>query len=300
MFDATSLSDVAGLPASGAGQDTPTTQPASIDRLRVRGGVEIELAARDGRTVLARQRERDGYKLRTPRRADALEIAIINTGGGVAGGDRVAVDIMAGPDADAVVATPAAERIYRAATDAAARYDVSLTLADGCEIAWLPQETIVFDRARLKRSITAHLASTARLVMIETVVFGRLARSETLTNALFHDDWRIRRDGRLVFADSVRLSGDVDQQLASPFVAGGHRVLTTILVAAPEAEDRLETVRAALARMNHDLRGDIAASAFDGVLLVRALTPQSHLARRIVETLVPVLCRGPVPRVWSC
>src|SRR6202040_1046013 len=83
--------------------------------------------------------------------------------------------------------------------------DVTATLADGAELVWLPQETILFDRARLARTVAIALAPTSTLVFAETIVFGRAAMGEAVHEGHFTDRWRVRRAGRLIFADNFRL-----------------------------------------------------------------------------------------------
>ena len=147
--------------------------------IRVVGGIALDLERRSGQTVIARQRERDGYKVRVPRRRGRLEIAMINTGGGIAAGDRVGVDVTVGAGAAATLTAPAAERIYGAGDEATAHYDVSLALGSGASLFWLPQETILFNRARVRRRFEIDMADDATLLLAETVVFGRHASGET-------------------------------------------------------------------------------------------------------------------------
>ncbi len=110
-------------------------------------------------------------------------------------------------------------------------------------LAWLPQETILFDRARLKRRIDVDLAEDASLVMAEAVVFGRAAMGEAMRDGFWADTWRVRRGGRLVFAENVRLDGDIAEKLARPASAAGGIALATVLVA-PADETTLAAVRA--------------------------------------------------------
>lgn len=268
--------------------------------IRVMGGLDLELERRGDATVLARQRERDGYKVRVPRRRDRLEVAMINTGGGIAAGDRVAVAVTAGEGTAATLSAPAAERAYGAAEDDTAHYDVMLTLAGGTSLHWLPQETILFNRARLKRGFTVDMAGDAELLLAETVVFGRTAHGENKIQGAFRDDWRIRRDGRLVFADAVRLDGAISKILDEPAVAGGACAATTVVLVAPDAEDRLPALRALLAHLEGRNGLTCGASAWDGRLLIRALARRSADLRGLVEAAIPPLAKSSLPRVWNC
>ncbi len=268
--------------------------------IRVVGGIALDLERRSGQTVIARQRERDGYKVRVPRRRGRLEIAMINTGGGIAAGDRVGVDVTVGAGAAATLTAPAAERIYGAGDEATAHYDVSLALGSGASLFWLPQETILFNRARVRRRFEIDMADDATLLLAETVVFGRHASGETAIEGVFRDDWRIRRGGRLVFAEAVRLDGAISETLGLKAVAGGAGAVSTIVLMSPDAEDRLDGVRAALA--THEGRDGVTfgASAWGGRLIMRALGRRGQELRQLLEAALAPLSGSGLPRVWNC
>ena len=135
-----------------------------------------------------------------------LEAVIVNTAGGMAGGDRFSVEIVAGDGTDVVAGTAAAEKVYRA-IGADTEVTTRLSVGAGAKLAWLPQEMILFDRARLNRRIDIDLAADASLLLCEAVVFGRAAMGETVEQGALIDRWRLHRDGKLVFAENVRLDG---------------------------------------------------------------------------------------------
>src|ERR1700722_16276717 len=149
--------------------------------------------------------------------ADGLSAVFVNTAGGVAGGDHFEIDIAAGEGSRLTLTTAAAEKIYRAQAHPA-RTDIALRAAAGSHLGWLPQETILFDRARVSRAIDIDLADDASLLLCEIVVFGRSAMGERVLQGEFVDRWRMRRGGRLVFAETVRLAGDIDEKLKRPAV----------------------------------------------------------------------------------
>ncbi len=109
--------------------------------------------------------------------------------------------------------------------------DVTLEIGEGARLAWLPQETILFDRARLSRRIDVDLAESASLLMAEAVVFGRAAMGEAMSQGFFADRWRVRRAGKLVFADSARLDGAIAEKLGQPASAAGGIAIATVLIA---------------------------------------------------------------------
>ena len=212
------------------------------------------------------------------------------------GGDRLALDFDLAAGADVVLTTVAAEKIYRAeARDAAVA--TRLALAAGARLAWLPQETILFDGARLVRSLTVDMAADASLLAAETLVFGRLAMGETAVTGALRDGWQVRRAGRLVFADETRLAGDMAAVLDAGAGGGGARAAALVLFAAPEAEDALDPLRAALAPFAAVESG---ASAFDGLLVARLLARSPDALRTAMVTALSLLGGGrALPRVWQ-
>ena len=125
---------------------------------RAAGRIALEVEASVGATRRSRVREEGPLRVRCPGPPAAeLEAVIINTAGGVAGGDRLELDVAVGPGGRLVVTTAAAEKVYRT-LEPAATIDVRLAVDAGAALAWLPQETILFDRARLERYAAGYAA----------------------------------------------------------------------------------------------------------------------------------------------
>ena len=168
---------------------------------RATGRIALGVAAGIGGTRPARVHESGSLRVRFPHRdGQALDAVIVNTAGGMTGGDRfeLAIDVAAG--AQMSVTTAAAEKIYRSLGPDTA-LDVNLKIGSGGTLAWLPQETILFDRARLRRKIDVDLAPDANLLVAEASIFGRSAMGETVISGCFFDCWRVRVGGSLIFAE---------------------------------------------------------------------------------------------------
>jgi urease accessory protein len=237
-------------------------------------------------------------KIRLPRvHDDGGPVAVlINTAGGITGGDVFDIAAAWGEGAAATVTAQAAERIYRRRSGVGI-VSTRLELGPAAWGAWLPQETIIFDGAGLHRRLDVTMSATATLVACEAVVLGRTAMGEIVRTLALRDDWRIRRDGRLVFADSLRLDGDSQAILAGGATGGGAAAFATLVRVSADAENRLGPVRAALG----GLEGgglEAGATAFDGVLVVRLLARDGRALRRALEALIPCLTDRPLPRVW--
>lgn len=251
--------------------------------LRTEGLARLYAGRSAGQTIAMDVDEAGPLRLRFPRIAalGTLEAVLVNTGGGIVGGDRLRFDIEAGEGAAVAVTSQASEKIYRSAGKTA-EISVRLAAAAGAQLAWLPQETILFDRARVTRSIDAELDADATLTICESIVFGRTAMGETVAAGMLKDRWRVRRAGKLIFADALTLDGSIEKILAGPATAAAATAAATLVQIAPDAEAKVDSVRSALEHQNVES----GASAFDGMLIVRMLT-QDGLALRaaILETL---------------
>src|ERR1700744_2913134 len=203
---------------------------------RARGAVAFDVRSIDGVTRRGALHESGSLRVRFPSpEGEGLSAVFVNTAGGVAGGDRFDIEIAAGEGSRLTLTTAAAEKVYRA-TDQAAELNIALKVADGAHLAWLPQETILFDRARMSRRIDIDLADGASLLLCEIAVFGRAAMGGKMEQGAFVDRWRVRRGGKLVFAETVRLENDIGRKLGQRAVAkGGVAIGTALIVPGDEA-----------------------------------------------------------------
>ena len=268
------------------------TEQALFAANRASGDVALSVCASGGRTRRAHVHEAGSLRLRFPNSDDAmLEAIILNTAGGMTGGDRFDVDIDVGEGAKLLVGTTSAEKIYRS-LQGDVTVDVKLKVENGAHLAWLPQETILFDRARYSRRIDVDLAPDASLVLAEAVVFGRTAMGETVAQGCLIDRWRIRRDGKLLFAENVRLDGDIHRKLAAIAVAAGRMAVATILIV-PGTERQVEAVRAAAELF----LGEAAISSWNGVAVTRFCANDSAALRHDMCAVLAALDLA-LPRLW--
>ncbi len=260
---------------------------------RAAGHLALAVAAGSGRSRRARVNEAGSLRVRFPHNnGQILDAVIINTAGGMTGGDRFDIDIKVRAGAGLSVTTAAAEKIYRS-LGPDTELDVKLDVGPGGALAWLPQETILFDQARLRRKIDVDLARDASLLLAEACIFGRSAMGETITSGSFVDRWRIRVDGALVFAESVRLDGGIAQRLAERAIAAGGAAVATVLKIPGRGED-VAAVRA----LQQDFAGEVGASNWNGLTLVRCVSAQGVLLRRDLIRILTALGSAPLPRLW--
>ena len=257
---------------------------------RSAGRIALSVAAQSGVTRRRQVYEDGPLRVRFPNASGpALEAMIVNTAGGIAGGDRHDLDIGVGEGATLGVTTAAAEKVYRA-LGPGAEITVKLAVGAGARLSWLPQEAILFDRARLMRRIEVELAPDATLLMAEAVVFGRSAMGEAVAEGAFTDRWRVRRDGRLLFAETVRLDGAIARMLAEPAVAGGGVAIATVL-AVPGDLAMAERVRA------QTFCGEVGISSWNGLAVARLCAKDDAGLRRDLTAVITAL-GGTLPRLW--
>jgi urease accessory protein len=264
---------------------------------RLRGRVELGFSTEAGRVTRLRRLYQEGSaRARLPRAPHGTEAVLINTGGGLTGGDRFSVEVELQRGSRVVVTSQAAEKIYRAA-GGEAEVATRLRVAAGARLDWLPQETILFDGARLVRRVEADVEGDGALLLVETTVFGRTARGETVRSGLFRDDWRVRRDGRLAYADSVWVEGDIDAQLKRRATADGALAVGSLVLLAPDAESRTDEVRELVAGPHFS---SVGASSWSGLLVSRFLARDGKSLKAGLTRLLEGLRGCPMPRVWSC
>jgi len=264
---------------------------------RAEGELHVGFRLSGGLTALAALRQSGCLKARFPYRADPrwLDVATLNSSGGIAGGDSIAMRFTLGPQTRATIATQAAERIYRVRPgEAPSNVRTSIDIADGAYAEWLPQETILFDGAALSRLLLVELGDTACFLGLEMLVFGRISMGESVKHLFLRDTVRIIRNGKTVTHDITRIQGDAAALLDRPAVAAGMRGLATVYYVAPDAEARLRGIQTML------VNAEAGASVMDDLLVARILAPDGAALRRTVIAALQTLRGRSLPRVWMC
>lgn len=277
------------LLASSEADVRDTTAPR---HQRARGIGRIGTQVLEGRTRLATLFQEGCAKIRLPHTHDAsLQAVLINTAGGLTGGDEVRWAAEAAAGARLVLTTQACERVYRSLGDDA-RVSTQLTVRAGAHVDWLPQETILFEGSRLQRSLDVELEDGGSLFAVEAVLLGREAMGETARQARLSDTWRIRRNGRLIHAEATRLSAEPLERDGLSLL-DGKRAFATLLYVGADAERRLGRVRALIGR-------DAGASLVGERLVVRALAASGLALRRSIAPIIAELSgAGALPRLWQ-
>jgi urease accessory protein len=260
---------------------------------RAVGTVKFDVHLKDGATRRRELHESGSLRVRFPSpEQKGLSAVFVNTAGGVAGGDRFDIDIVAADGAHLTVTTAAAEKVYRS-HGPEAQVNIALRAGADARLAWLPQETIVFDRARVARRIDIDLSPTASLLLCEIVVFGRAAMGETMTHGSFIDRWQMRIGGKLVFAETVRLDGNIAGKLARRAVANGGVAIGTALIV-PGDEVIVERVREA----SEAYGAEVGISAWNGFAIARFCAQDAAKLRTDMMKVLERVSPSGLPRLW--
>lgn len=259
---------------------------------RTRGHITLSAKRRGGDSVIDGLRQQGSYKALFPRGRGMLQSILVNTSGGVTGGDRLTLEARVGEGAALGLTTQAAERAYQSRDGAYGIVTSTVEVAAGGCLHWLPQELILYDGCAMDRRLTIDLAADARLLMVEPVIFGRAAMGERLSRGAFRDRIEVRRAGRPLYSDALHLGGDIGTQLARSAIGRGAGAMASLLHVAPEAEARLAAVRSHLPET-----GGASLLAPD-ILALRLLCPDSHLLRRHLLPILDLLSNDTLPVSW--
>jgi urease accessory protein len=272
------------------------------DLQRMDGAARVGVVGRQGSTFLADLYQRSPAKAMFPRidGKDCREVVFLNTAGGIAGGDWLHYALTAGEGATITATTQTAERVYKAIGEPG-HVTTRIEAHANATVEWLPQESIVFERGRLTRQTEIDMDAAARVLAMDWLLLGRTASGEVVRTGEIRDNWRIRRDGRLVWADSFRLGEDIAGQAARASLLGGCTAIATIIYAAPDAEAHLDPAREILGALGIKA----GATLVNSLLICRFAAELASDLRRGVTTFLRTFRAElggfppALPRVWA-
>ena len=303
MFDAMSPPHLTDELLFSPMPEVGTGRASDKDLQRADGCARIMLRGSESGTRIEDIFERSPMRVMFPRAGHrALEEAVlINTAGGVAGGDRLELCVTALPGGSIAVTSQAAEKVYRALHDPA-RVRTRLKARESVKLAWLPQETIVFNLARLHRTTEIELTSGTELLALEWLVLGRAAHGEVVTGGNIIDSWQVKKDGRLIWADTFRLSDETFPHLNRKALLSDAKAIATLVYFGPHLDKRLDFLRETIP----SLGCNCAATLVGGLIVVRFAAKESSdlrfALRGFLQQFGPEIGSGPfrVPKMWSC
>jgi len=260
---------------------------------RAHGRLQLSCARRGPKSEISKLHQKGSVKALFPRSPlGHLDAVFLNTAGGITGGDVYEYALDVGQGSSLRITSQAAERIYKAPPGQTGSLNVTARIEDGASLQWLPQETIVFDEARLRRTLTVEMSETAKVLCVEPIIFGRSAMGETVQSAQIWDDWRVRLGGDLIFADATRIDGEVHQTLSDAAIADGCVAMATILLVSGDADVKLKPLRRALGPSGG------ASLIREGVLFARVLASDGFSLRQSLIPAIEALTDMQIPKNW--
>jgi urease accessory protein len=269
---------------------------------RAKGSARILLSGSGRGTRVVDVFERSPLRVMFPRvGAEVEEIVLINTSGGIAGGDKLGVQVTALIGASITVTTQAAEKVYRALSQPA-RITTNLRVAHAAKLAWLPQETILFNGGRLTRKMEIDVSSGAEVLALEWLVLGRALNGEKVIWGHITDSWRVRKDGRLIWADSFRITDSAFPNIHRNALLGNCMAIATLIYYGPDLESSLGHFRDILPSSGYYS----GATLIGGLIIIRFAAGSAFdlrcALRAFLENVSLESWPGPfrVPKMWSC
>ncbi|MEM7463650.1 MAG: urease accessory protein UreD [Pseudomonadota bacterium] len=267
---------------------------------RVNGAGELTVKKVGELTRIDKLYQLGSAKIRFPKPTSrSLEAVLINTAGGLTGGDRISWRAVAGNECELKLTTQASEKVYKS-TGGIATANIELSAGRNASLSWLPQDTILFDKSAIRRNIEVDLDASAHCLIIEPLTFGRKAMGERVRNCLLHDSWNVRAGGSLVHSERFKLDGDATALLESNAIAGGANAMATILFIGPNATSRLQEVRDCILPLDAITGASAIQIGQTGKLLARIVAEDGYSLRKALAPLIRLLNgKAGLPKIWA-
>jgi urease accessory protein len=266
--------------------------PTPLDQPRAIGTAHVSAKKTATGSVIDGLRQSGAYKVLFPRQPHVLEAIVVNTAGGVTGGDAFELQAVAGSGSRLMITTQAAERGYAAQVGQMGRIVTTLKAEKQSLLYWLPQETILYNRAAINRMLMADISPGARFLMVEPILFGRHAMGEDVTELAFHDRVNIRRAGQPLYRDGLKLNGNLAEQMDRPAIGQGVRAMASLVYVAPDAAGKIDTLR------QHFGPQGGASLLGEDVLVARILAEDGFDLRRSLVPALENLTENTLPQSW--
>jgi urease accessory protein len=222
------------------------------------------------------------------------ELVLVNTAGGITGGDLFIynIDIQ---KSKIFVTTQTAERAYKGYENSG-QIKVNLSIDSDSSLFWIPQELILFDNCNLNRKIDVNLNIDSNFLLSETTIFGRTAMNENLEKGFFFDNWRIHVKDKLIHAEALSLSGDIKNILSGLATAQNNVSICNIFLYGKDfLKNELQLIKTIESfDMNY-----IAYSSWNDKMLIRIISKDAYYLKNIQKKILLCVSNNTIPKVWN-
>ena len=208
---------------------------------RAKGKLKISFMNSNDETSIHDLYQSGALKVLIPKsKSKYAEAVLINTGGGIVGGDNLSIEVEAAKKTNTWITTQASEKVYKSSSEQSI-LNTKVTLEDNSTLFWCPKETILFHNSKLIRNLDFDIKSSSKLLIIENIVFGRLASGELNADCFFSDHWRIKRDEKLIFAENFLFEDKKTMYRKTNL--GNYRSLLNVMYLSKDSKNFLNKMR---------------------------------------------------------
>ena len=208
---------------------------------RAKGKLKISFMNSNDETSIHDLYQSGALKVLIPKsKSKYAEAVLINTGGGIVGGDNLSIEVEAAKKTNTWITTQASEKVYKSSSEQSI-LNTKVTLEDNSTLFWCPKETILFHNSKLIRNLDFDIKTSSKLLIIENIVFGRLASGELNADCFFSDHWRIKRDEKLIFAENFLFEDKKTMYRKTNL--GNYRSLLNIMYLSKDSKNFLNKMR---------------------------------------------------------
>lgn len=238
-----------------------------------------------------------------PEGKEVCHVVIVHPPGGIVGGDELTISARVSASANAQITTPGASKWYKA-NGHTSHQKIRINVSKGGSLEWVPQETIFYNHANVEIDHQVSLEEDAVYVGCEVLCFGRTASGETFNSGQIKQRTGIRRNGKMIWLEQIRLLGESSAMSGSLALAGNTVCATLILTGKAIPQPLIDLAREEAVKITHGV-GQIGISQLKSIVVARYLGHSSEVARHVMLRVwalfrPEILGRAEmVPRMWN-